>query len=156
MKLWRKNKRVEKELPSFFKAGLIKLNWHLHRLASFLQHRTDGYSPKKKKVLLLLFIIVFAAESILIIFQSLTRKCNTSIAITRIKPLALPDESTQNFLVTQKEFLKIQGLKNYIDSLSTTAKGRRLRDSLLHNRPHLMDSVNFLIKLYLEQSKTKQ
>ena len=41
MKLWRRNKRVEKELPSFLRAGLIKFNQRLHNIANFLQQKAN-------------------------------------------------------------------------------------------------------------------
>jgi hypothetical protein len=143
MKLWRRNKRIEKELPSFLNAGLIWVNGRLIFLANSLQRRTNLYSLKKKKVLLLLFVIVFFTESSVVTIQSITRKNKTPIAITRIK--SIPVESDENIarLITKSEFLKIQWFKNYIDSLSTTAQGRKLKDSLLHTRPQLMDSVDF-------------
>ena len=154
MKLWRKNKNIEKELPSFLKAGLIRFNGRLISIANSLQQRTNHYSPRKKKLLLLLFVTVFVTESSLVIIQSITRKSKTSIAATRIKTIPVEFEKNIAPLITKSEFIKIQKFKNYIDSLSTTAQGRKLKDSLLHNRPQLMDSVNFLINLYLEQSKT--
>lgn len=154
MKLWRRNKRVE-ELPSFLRAGLIKFNQRLHSIANFLQQKTNDYSQRKKKVLLALLTCVFISESMMIIVQSFTRKSETAISITRIKTIPLQKGQTQNLFITEKEFLRIQSFKNTIDSLNATPARRKLRDSLLHNRPHLMDSVNFLINLYLEQSKTK-
>ena len=154
MKLWRRNKNVEKELPSFVKAGLTRFNGWLINIANSMQQRTNLYSLRKKKVLLLLFVIVFVAESSVVIIQSITRKSKTPIAVTRIKTIPVESDERIAPLIEKSEFLKIKKFKNYIDSLSTTTKGRKLKDSLLHNRPQLMDSVNFLINLYLEQSKT--
>ena len=154
MKLWRRNKNVEKELPSFVKAGLNRFNGWLIGIANSLQQRTNHYSLRKKKVLLLLFVIVFVAESSVVIIQSITRKSKTPIAVTRIKTIPVESDERIAPLITKSEFLKIQKFKNYIDSLGTTAQGRKRKDSLLHNRPQLMDSVNFLINLFLEQSKT--
>jgi hypothetical protein len=156
MKLWRKVKRVEKELPSFLKTGLSRFNQRLIQVANYLQQKSNGYSIKKKKILLLLFVIVFITESCLVIIQSISQKNKTAIAVARIKTIPLQTEENQSSLITKEEFLKIKRFKKYIDCLSTTAKGRKLKDSLLQNRPHLMDSVNFLVNLYLEQSKTKQ
>ena len=154
MKRWRKNNRIEKELPSFLRAGLNRFNGLLISVANFLQQRTNNYSLRKKKLLLLLFVIVFVAESSVVTIQSITRKNKMPIAVTRIK--TIPVESSENTTphITKTEFLKIKKFKNYIDSLNTTAEGKKRKDSLLLNRPQLMDSVNFLINLFLEQSKT--
>lgn len=154
MKWWRKNKKVERELPFYVKAGLSRFNSRLISIANFLQQRTNNYSLRKKKLLLLLFVIVFVAESSVVTIQSITQKNKISIAVTRIKTIPVESSESTTPHITKAEFLKIKKFKNYIDSLSTTAEGIKRKDSLLHNRPQLMDSVNFLINLFLEQSKT--
>lgn len=155
MKLWRKNRRVDRDLPSFVKPGLVRINQKLLQFASFLQHKTNNYSAGRKKVLLLVFASVFIVESTLIIIQT-TRAGNASpITVTRIKTLPVEKLQRQTPPITKSAFVRIQKFKNYIDSLGATTKGRKQRDSLLGGRPRLMDSVNFLINLYLEQLKSK-
>ena len=156
MKLWRRNKNVEKELPSFLRVGLMKFNQRLIRIANFLQQRTNNYSVRKKKILLFVFTLVFITESMIVLVQSFKRSARNPIAVSRIKTVTLPKDEDKNFLITKIEFLKIQKFKSYMDSLSTTPNGSKFRDSLLQNRPHLMDTVNFLIRLYLQNSKLKQ
>lgn len=154
MKLWRKNKKLKRELPSFITEGLNRFNGRLIAIANYLQHKTNNYSPKKKKFLLLLFVIVFLMESGIVTIQGLTRKTTSSFTVARIKPIPIESDKTVAPVITKAEFLRVQKFKIYIDSLSTTTQGRKRKDSLLHNRPQLMDSVNFLINLYLEQLKT--
>jgi hypothetical protein len=155
MKLWKKNKRVERELPSFINVGLYRFNQKLIAFAAYLQHKTNSYSKGSKKLVLLLFIIVFVTKSITLFVHSIKGSQKKSIAISRIKTIPVEREEPQTLLITKSEFLKIQKFKYYIDSLSTTAKGKKIKDSLLINRPQLMDSVNFLVSLYLEQLKSK-
>lgn len=154
MKLWRKNKKLKRELPSFITAGLKRFNGRLIAIANYLQHKTNSYSPKKKKFLLLLFVIVFLTESSIVTIQSITRKTKSLFTVARIKPILIESDKSVAPVITKAEFLRIHRFRNYIDSLNTTTQGRALKDSLLHNRPQLMDSVNFLINLYLEQLKT--
>lgn len=154
MKRWRKNKKTEKELPSFLKAGLSRFNGRLISIGNILQQRTNNYSLRKKKILLLLFVLVFLTESSVVTIQSITRKSKTPIDLTRIKTIRVESSEQNTRNITRTEFFKIQKFKNYIDSISTTTQGKKLRDSLLQNRPHLMDSVNLLINLFLEQSKS--
>jgi hypothetical protein len=154
MKLWRKNNRIEKELPTFLRAGLNRFNGRLMSIANYLQQRTNNYSLRKKKVLLFLFVIVFLTESSVVLVQGIARKSKSPISVTRIKTIPVESSESATPHITKAEFLKIKKFKNYIDSLSTTAEGIKHKDSLLHNRPQLMDSVNFLINLFLEQSKT--
>jgi hypothetical protein len=81
MKLCRKNKKLERELPSFLKAGLSRFNDWFISIADFLQRKTNSYSTGKKKLLLLLFVLVFVAESGVVIIQSSTRKNKTMLEV---------------------------------------------------------------------------
>jgi len=125
-------------------------------MANFLQRKTNGYSTRTKKLWLLLFVILFVAESSIVTIQSIQRKNINSISVTRIRTIPIERNTTATPRFAKSELPKIQRFKNYIDSLSTTVRGRKLRDSLLHYRPHLMDTINFLINVYLEQSKKKE
>lgn len=154
MKLWRKRKKADRELPSFVKTGLESFNGKLIDIANSLQQKTNGYSVRKKKVLLALFVVVFATGCFVVTIQSINMG-NKTISVSRIKTLPIQNEENYTPIIIKSEFLRIQRFKNYADSLNTTRAGRKIRDSLLRNRPHLMDSVNFLINLYLEQQKTK-
>lgn len=156
MKWERQNKNVDKDLPALVKTGLTRWNQWLVRLAGFLQEKTKSYSIRKKKLLLLLFIIVFATESSLVLVQSMKGRGKTSLDISRIKTIPVQQQQNPSALLTRPEFLKIQRFKSFIDSLQSTAKGRRLKDSLLQNRPQLMDSINFLLNIYSEQLKKKE
>ncbi|HTM92202.1 MAG TPA: hypothetical protein VL095_07285 [Flavisolibacter sp.] len=154
MKLLRKDKKVERELPAFLKAGLSRFNKRLIAIANFLQQKTNDYSLRKKKLLLLLFIIAFVAASSVVLVRSIAGKNKTLVEVKRVKAIPVQSSETNAPQITKTEFLRIQKFKNYIDSLNRTAPGRAVKDRLLHNRPQLMDSVRFLINLYLEQSKT--
>lgn len=155
MKLWRKNNRADREWPSVLKAILIRCNQQLIKIAYFLQQKTNSYSTRKKKILLLLFLVVFVIESSIAIIQSFSKRNTSSILITGIKTLRVENNFIQTPKISKAELLKIQRFKNYIDSLNTTVQGRTIKESLLHDRPNLMDSVNFLVNHYLEQSKTE-
>jgi hypothetical protein len=154
MKLWRRNKKTGNELPSFIKAELIRFNERLINIANFLQQKTNNYSLRRKKILLILFVIVFVTESGVVMIQSIKRKNKTPIDINRIKTIPVESSEQSTLRITKTEFLKIEKFKSYIDRLNATTQGKKIRDSFLHNRPHLMDSVNYLVNLYLEQSKT--
>lgn len=156
MKRWSNNKKTGKELPSFVNTALARLNQHLVRIASVLQAKTNAYSTKKKKVLLLFFVALFIAGSAAVTIQSVVKKSKAPIVLTRMKTLPVEKGKGSGIAITRAEFLKIQKFRNYIDSLNATAKGRSIRDSLLHNRPHLLDSVNLLMNLYSEQLKLEE
>jgi hypothetical protein len=155
MKLWRRTKEAGSELPDFLKEGLVQFNRQLLVAADFLQEKTEGYSARKKKIFLLLFVIVFVSESLVVTIKSFRTPTKNPITVSRIKTVPFERPDHQKLLITKEEFLKIQRFKIHIDSLTSTAQGKKLKDSLLATRPELMDSVNTLINLYLEQLKTK-
>lgn len=156
MRRWRTRKTAKSVLASFVKAGLGRCNQQLMVLADRLQKITNRYSPVRKKLLLLLFTAVFAAASTLIMIHAIRAVQVRSLPLTRIK--MPPIETGQGSLpvITNATYVRLRWFKDVIDSLGTTAAGAKQRDSLLSRRPLLMDSVNFLINLYLEQIKTKQ
>ncbi len=156
MKWRRHNTREDGSLPSFLRTGLTKLNQWLIHIAGLLQKKTNSYSVKKKKILLLAFSVAFATESILVLVQSMNGSKKTPIDVSRIKTIPIQQEQAPGPFLTRGEFQKIQKFKNFIDSLSGSARGRKTRDSLLHNRPHLMDSIRFLLNLYSEQLKNSE
>ena len=156
MDLWRKNKKTERQLPYFVEAGLNRFNQRLINIANLLQQKTNSYSLRKKRIFLTLFVIVFVTESSVVTVRSITRKIRTPIDVSRIKTIPVESGKEDILLITKSEFIKIRTFKNYIDSLSTTAEGRKRKDSLLHSRPQLMDSVNYLINIFLEQLKTSE
>lgn len=156
MKLWRKKGAVEKELPSFLNTGLTRINHWLISAANYLQCKTNGYSCKKKKLLLMVFTLVFVLGSAGITIQGFKRSNENFITVTRIKTVRLQEESKIIPEIGRQELLKIERFKNYVDRLSTTVKGRTIKDSLLRNRPHLMDSVDYLINLFSYNKKLQR
>jgi len=97
---------------------------------------------------------VFLGESATVAIRGILGKYRSMVAVTRIKSIPLQLNATNVPRIAKKEFLRFQWFKAYTDSLETTLQGRKRKDSLLCDRPHLMDSINYLIHLYLEQSKT--
>ena len=143
-------------LSPFVKAGLALFNRKLIALAGLLQKKTNRYSPARKKILLLLFTTVFVAASTLVTMHAIRAVQVRPLPLTRIKMPPVEKGQGPTPVVTTSSFLRIRRFKDFIDSLGTTAAGAKRRDSLLSGRPLLMDSVNFLINLYLKQFKTKQ
>ena len=148
MKLFIKNKRTKTELPSFLKTRLTRFNQQLHRTADYFQATTNNYPVKKKKCFLVVFVTVFALESTIITVRSFSGSKENFITVSRIRTIPLQKNSKIIPAVGAHELWKIQKFKTYIDSLSATPQGIKMKDSLLFSRPHLIDSINLLISLY--------
>lgn len=156
MRLFRKQKRKQWELPSFLIRELLYLNNKLHVFAAWLQQKTNEFSSKKVKKILLVFCLICLSVSILVVYQSF-KLDNTNIYFIRtIRTIPLLKEHRIPPLFNEKEFKRIHSFKVYLDSLQTTAKGKLKFDSLVSTRPHLTDTINYLENLYYEQQTNRK
>jgi hypothetical protein len=126
----------------------------LKALATYLGSKMAGYTVKKQKTLLVLFCLVLISISVLTVTRSLLKKNQLPLMITPIStipPVKEPEHS--HIPVPTKELTRIHLFHQYLDSLKGTSEGKRIRDSLLKGRPHLLDTLIYLENLYVEQVK---
>jgi len=156
MKLFRKQKRKQRELSPFLIRQLLSLNNKLHVFAAWLQQKTNGFSSKKVKMLFLVFCLIFLSVSIIVMYQSF-KKDNTNLYfISPIRTIPLLKEPRMRPVINEREFKRIHSFKVYLDSLQKTTKGKLKFDSLLSTRPHLTDTINYLENLYYEQQTNRK
>lgn len=148
MKWWSKYRETKVARPSFVSGAIEGCKKRLISFAGYLQERTSRYSARKKKCLLLAFILLFLSASAVIVMDSVTGSKNAVLNIARIKTVTVQKRNDTVRGIDQQEVQKIIRFKKYMDGLSKTAEGKKTRDSLLHLRPHLMDSVNILIEAF--------
>ena len=156
MKLFRKQKRKQRELPTFLIRQLLYLNNKLHVFAALLQQKTNGFSSKKIKILFLAFCLIFLSVSIMVMYQSFKKDNKNLYFISPIRIIPLLKEQRIRPVINEREFKRIHGFKIYLDSLQTTAKGKLKFDSLVSTRPHLTDTINYLEDLYYEQQTNRK
>ena len=156
MKLFRKQKRKQRELPPFLIRQLLYLNNKLHVFAAWLQQKTNGFSSKKIKILFLAFCLIFLSVSITVMYQSFKKDNRNLYFISPIRIIPLLKEQRIRPVMNEREFKRIHGFKIYLDSLQTTDKGKLKFDSLLSTRPHLTDTINYLENLYYEQQTNRK
>lgn len=156
MKLFRKQKRKQRELPPFLIRRLLYLNNKLHVFAAWLQQKTNGFSSKKIKMFFLIFCLTFLSVSIIVIYQSFKMDNRSLYFISPIRTIPLLKEQRIRPVINEREFKRIHGFKIYLDSLQTTAKGKLKFDSLVSTRPHLSDTINYLENLYYEQQTNRK
>lgn len=137
-----------------------KINAVHHRWADRLQEKSEQLSSTGRWVFLCLFLIIFGGGSVFIAWQALV--CTTpqaSLPINRITPASTDGSGTMEEpfsnqpLVPAREHQAILVFRHYLDSLQQTEDGRLIRDSILKQRPGLMDSLDMLERMYLLQSK---
>lgn len=123
------------------------------RWADFMQHHTERFSRNGKLIILSLFCVTAASISIYFIVSNVTSHKASSFTVIHLKKptyaVKLGDENTKAFvLVTKAEYEKIQRFRFYIDSLARSPSGKELYDSILSQRPGLMDSIMIIEELY--------
>ena len=128
------------------------------RWAAFMERHTERLSVKWKLIVLFFFCLCSGGLSILFIARSLMNNHATSFHVIQGKiPQHISksgDERTKAVtIVTKEEYDKIQHFRKYMDSLARSPSGKKSYDSILINRPGLMDSIILIENIYLSQTK---
>ncbi len=134
-----------------------KWNSLKHRVAGYLQGKSQLLSMREKKLSLFFFCLLFGGISIYIILRSAVSKEKT-VSIQKIsKPaLAIQDGETvlqPDSIITHREYKRIQQFKIYLLDLKNDTSGKKRFDSIILSRPRLMDSILIIEKLYLSQNQ---
>jgi len=162
MNMLSKSKRTRDqkvEFPLAVKNFALSTNNKLHKFSDYLQRKTNHLSTNTKRVYLFLFCLLFGSTSVCVCIKAITNKENT----LKIHPIAVSGFSSEindeiiaeEPVITQKEMMHIEEFKNYMDSLKQSDTGKYLYDSIISARPHLIDSILFLEKMYQIQSSKK-
>lgn len=121
--------------------------------ADFMQRHTERLSRKGKLNILCLFCVAAASLSIYFIASSVTHRKASSFTVIHLKkpPYAVNagDEKTKALvIISEDEYKKIHRFRNYMDSLARSPSGKQLYESILSQRPGLMDSIMIIEELY--------
>jgi hypothetical protein len=127
-------------------------------LARWMQKKTQAFSHRGKLVMLVVFVIITGGYCIHLTVRSFSENQRNSFSII---PIMTPsnlsktedDSKIKSSIITQSEYEKIHGFVKYMDSLKHSAKGKSLYDGIIAGRPRLMDSVQYIEKLYQSQIK---
>ena len=145
MKIFRKKK--DKELHPFIMRLLTIVNQKLLQYANYLQRITNHYSRRKRKIFLFIFCCVFVTESTILIIRSFKKDNMISITVSPIRFIPPPGFNNIHPIFSESEIKRIEQFKHYLDS------NQIFRDSLLATRPHLIDTLNYLQKIYTKNGK---
>lgn len=150
-----KENAAQERLASSIVSACIRFQ---QRWADFMQHHTERLSRNGKLIILSLFCLTAGSLSIYFIATSMMSRKAPSFTVTHLKkPLSADksgDENTKALLIVSKdEYEKIQRFRFYMDSLARSPSGKRLYDSILSQRPGLMDSILLIENIYQSQIK---
>ncbi len=59
--------------------------------------------------------------------------------------------SLSESIISKDQYARIHSFKNYMDSLASDAVGKAIYDSIVANRPGLLDSIKLLEEVYHSQ-----
>jgi hypothetical protein len=132
-----------------------KVNELGNSCARWLNRKTEKLSTVKKKILLALFCLLFCGYSIYITAAALFShtKNNSTVFIRHVQ---LHPHIGKNLIspapvISEESFERVEYFKKQLDSVAkanpASFKG------IMHDRPHLMDSIGLFEKLYYSQSK---
>lgn len=112
------------------------------------------------KVALVFFCMLGTGSSLYFIVKAVQKSAPGLIRIERIsvpKYYNNTDESARpDVIVTKREHEEMQAFQRYMDSLHKNNTGKAMYDSIMMNRPGLLDSVNMLEEIYQSQLQNKK
>ena len=125
--------------------------------AGYMAACTAGLSKKRLKIWLTIFCISFGGMSFFVFLGVFGNK-NGAGENLKPTPLTYPrhyNQSQTQMLptISHRDMEKIAQFKKYMDSLAISPSGRKVYDSILVVRPHLLDSVRLLETIYQSQLK---
>ena len=160
MKWWRNLKKEDQDNTASERgltAGEIAVRKVLSKFALYLQTRTQKIPLAAHRILLVLFCFTWGASSLYLILSAFTPEKKVLINIQKIQVPKYYQQTGEERLkvrpsTVNKGSLKVKVFLDSMNRLNSSAKGKRVYDSILSARPRLMDSIR---RLELVQSNQK-
>ena len=136
------------EAPSLTWFGTLQATtraWGL-RISGWLQRKTMTIPPVRLKLYAVLFLLFFGSWNGWIIVQALRHPHPPNPAGQL--PLSHPILPSVHPLVDPSSLAGIQKFRSWLDSLQVDTAGRRIYDTILQQRPGLLDSLRQIEKTY--------
>jgi hypothetical protein len=156
-RIFRKKSKEIKNRPTFYQkigvaVGRFHRNW-----ANCLNRKTANIKTSTLKVVLFIFCATFGSICAYIGFNAIIKPSN----VVKVDKIQIPSHiiieddkgAYRQAEISKQEYDNIQSFKKYMDSLKTDSKGRSLYDTIIAERPGLMDSISLAELLYLKQKK---
>lgn len=150
MWLFKRRKKEQKtaegngKVAGYIAGGLLKVQsgW-----AGWMQRQSEKLGTKGKKVALVLCCLFTLSYSTIIIVKGLNGDRSIGVSRSSIKPpMMLPEDPEPE--PGKAEIHRLKQFRRYLDSLAADVNGRKVYDSLLHARPGLIDSLEFVEQAY--------
>jgi hypothetical protein len=123
--------------------------------SQFLQKKSEMLTVKAKRLVVIAFCFMSFCSCLYIIIESVCAHPDTSLAISTIRAPTQNVHINMVSSISKEEFQRIENFKSYLDSLAKTNAGKRILDSIIANRPGLIDSLSIVENLYQTQTTNK-
>lgn len=143
--------------PAIVRDVTDKLLTVQHKIAERLNERAATWQPERIKLALILFCLLFGIASLTIMAKAIwTTKPDNSVVVKHMKIPGYightPEEITiPDHFISKKEYNRLEQFRIYMDSLDGSANGKKIKDSILSQRPKLLDSLAMVEQLYNKQ-----
>lgn len=129
-----------------------------HKCAQWLERKTAHFSRLNWIVVLFTFIVFTGGCSIYLIVTSFSGNTTKKITVIPIsKPtssVSLKEKPTEfDTSISKVELEKITSFRRYMDSLGRSPTGKKTHDSIVLNRPGLLDSLTIIENYYYSHLK---
>ncbi|GIQ57880.1 hypothetical protein Flavo103_10160 [Flavobacterium collinsii] len=147
--------RAKNTLWHKFEQANLRLQY---KCANWLERKTVHFSRLNWILVLLCFIVFTSGCSIYLIVNSFSDNKTGNITVTPItKPtnaVLIEEKPTQlNTIISKTEFEKIISFREYMDSLGRSPTGKKAYDSIVSERPGLLDSLTIIENYYYSHFK---
>ena len=154
-KLTNRTETIQEKHPTTEGFGLF-FRKTLLSCAKGLEKRTAKFTRLHWLIALSLFIVFAGGLNVFLITNSLLENGKSTFSVTAIsKPKYLTQTgeelSNNDAWVSEKEYLNINSFLLYMDSLENSPTGQKVYNSILLNRPGLMDSARTLERKFHTQ-----
>ena len=113
--------------------------------ATGMRNITAGLSTRSMKVYVIMITLMMTSYAALLVYSAFSE---TSSQLPRIgnihQPLMPTEKQEYENIKDTLMLLRLKKFHRYLDSLGMSESGRKTRDSLLKQRPGLLDSLNQL------------
>lgn len=152
-------KKRKQDRPSALKTGLtdraarkgagiiigLQRKW-----AESMHKLTRNWTGTQKKTALICFCTLLGAHSGIALYQAFnpSPKKQTVIPVTRMHRPLLQESKIRAPSSGDPAYRRVKQIHAWLDSLQTTAEGRKRYDSLMKKRPGLMDTIIMIENFY--------
>lgn len=126
------------------------------RWAKWMEHRTENLNHNQWLLVLGLFVLLSGGYSSYLISANIFTDGKMVFSITSIRKPIIKTLEARNepaFVLTEKEYQKINRFRLYMDSLKRNPEGKVEFNKITLHRPGLMDSLDFIETYYRSQLK---